>query len=174
MKTETPENLTEGLKKLGELIKDIGITMLTTQDPDGSLRSRPMASQEMDAEGNLWFFTSKASGKIHSIIVDQKVNLSYASGSTTHPVYVSIAGHAEMVEDREKAKELWKPIYKAWFPEGLEDPDLVLLRVRIDDAEYWDAPSGAVVQLIGLAKVAITGEPYKSTPAEHGKIDIRH
>lgn len=174
MKTETQTKLPENMQKLQDLIQDINIAMLTTQDPDGLMRSRPMGSQEMDANGDLWFFTSKTSGKIHSIMVDQKVNLTYVANSATHPRYVSIAGSAEIVEDREKAAALWKPILKAWFPEGLEDPDLVLLRVRIDSAEYWDTPAGAVVQLIGLAKVAITGEPYEASKAEHDKIEVRH
>jgi pyridoxamine 5'-phosphate oxidase like protein len=76
------------------------------------------------------------------------------------------------VRDRQKIEELWNPIYKAWFPKGLEDPDLALLKVEVQEAEYWDTPSGKMVQLIGFVKAIATGESYKSSKDEHDKLDL--
>ena len=155
------------VKKLGELIKGIHIGMLTTADDDGTLHSRPMATQRTEFDGDLWFFTGAHSGKIHEIERDRHVNISYAALDDNR--YVSVSGIAQIVRDREKARELWNPLYKAWFPEGLDDPNLRLLRVRVERAEYWESPSSAVVQLAGFVKAMATGTAYDDA-GEHQKI----
>ncbi|MBN9392227.1 MAG: pyridoxamine 5'-phosphate oxidase family protein [Chloroflexi bacterium] len=146
----------DSVTKLRELIKDIKIAMLTTSETDGTLRSRPMGTQQTEFDGDLWFFTAKSSGKITEIQHDQHVNVSYAAPDDNR--YVSVSGRAELIDDKAKAKELWNPFIKAWFPKGLDDPDLVLLRVRVEAAEYWDAPSSTMVNLVGFAKAVLTGK----------------
>lgn len=157
----------EQIRKLDELIHEIDVAMLTTATPDGTLRSRPLASQKTPFEGTLWFFTRAPSGKTREIREDEHVNLSYADPKRGR--YVSISGTASLVRDRARAEELWRPELKAWFPDGLDDPDLALLRVAVSDAEYWDAPSGAMVRLAGALKSAVTG---KVNPGEHEKIQV--
>jgi general stress protein 26 len=136
--------------KLNELIKGIEFAMLTTIRPDGTLHSCPMATQEFDSQGTLWFFTSNKTEKVEAIKTDQRVNLAYSDSSSQR--YVSITGNGELMRDHVKAKELWNPLYKAWFPKGLDDPDLILLRVYVLEAEYWHASEGRMVPLAGFAK----------------------
>src|SRR5438552_2565870 len=109
------------IEKLAELIKGIRIAMLTTTDADGSLHSRPMATQEAPFDGELWFLTGQRSHKVQEIDRDHHVSLSYADPGDN--CYVSVTGTARLVKDRKKAEELWNPLYKAWFPKGLDDPD---------------------------------------------------
>lgn len=143
------------IEKIRELTRDIDFCMLTTIDA-GHLRSRPMSTQDADFDGDLWFFTSDETHKIDEIAKDNRVCASYAKpGSDT---YVSISGRAEVVRDRAKMEELWSPILKAWFPEGLNDPHLCLLKVSAEQAEYWDSSSGKLVQLFGFLKAIATGE----------------
>ncbi len=161
----------EAIKKVGELIDDIHFAMLTTTEPDGSLRSRPMASHQDHGkgfDGVLWFFTKDDSGKIDEVQQDKHVNLAYSSPEKSK--YLSVTGVATLVRDEVKAKELWDPKYKAWFPDGLDDPDLALLRVDVTKAEYWDTPGGAVVYAVGLVKALATGQPYK--PGDHAKVEL--
>ena len=106
----------DNVQKLNKLIKGIRIAMLTTTEADGVLRSRPMATQQNDFDGQLWFFTGKSSHKVVEIGKDYHVNLSYADPSDNR--YVSISGTAELVTDAAKIMELWNPILKAWFPKG--------------------------------------------------------
>ena len=145
----------ESIKKLNELIKDIDFAMLTTND-GGVLRSRPMQTQEFEFDGDLWFFTSSNTHKAEEIERDNRVNLSYASPEDNS--YVSVSGRASLVKDQEKIDELWSDIYKAWFPEGKDAPELVLLKVEVEQAEYWDAPSSMVAQALGFLKALATGE----------------
>ncbi|MEO7908344.1 MAG: pyridoxamine 5'-phosphate oxidase family protein [Roseiflexaceae bacterium] len=158
------------IKKLGELIEDFGIAMLTTIDDDGALRSRPMGTQQIEFDGDLWFFAGASSAKAHEVRRDQRVNISYAKPDQQR--YVSVSGTAELVRDQAKIKELWKPIFKAWFPQGLEDPDLGLLKINVEQAEYWDAPSSKVVALIGFVKALATGR--QAEIGENEKIDLEH
>jgi len=139
------------IKKLRKLIKGIPVAMLTTSAADGSLRSRPMATQE-DYDGELWFFTRYHSPKSEEIQENQKVNVSYASPKAER--FVSVSGTATLVQDPDKVKELWRGKYKAWFPEGKKDPDLALLRVTVDRAEYWDGSENRMVDVPRFAPTA--------------------
>lgn len=162
----------ECIAKLKKLIADIPYAMLATSAEDGSIHSRPMSSRQDDFNGELWFFTSRDTGKVTAIRNDQHVNVAFASPKDMS--FVSIAGRAEIIEDKRKAEELWNPAYKAWFPEGLNDPNLALIKVSVDSAEYWDAPSSTLVHMVGFAKAIATGEKYQTGPKEHGRVDIRH
>ncbi len=169
---ETPENMTreQMVAKVAGLIKDINICMLTTEAEDGLLHSRPMATQKTEFDGTLWFFTGLSTGKISEIDWNPEVNLSYAEPSDTR--YVSMSGTAEIVNDRAKMQELWSEIYKAWFPQGLDDPDLCLIRVEVSFAEYWDVPSGKMVQAFGFLKALATGERLKMEGESHGVVEM--
>lgn len=157
----------EALEKLKSLTEGIDFCMLTTID-GGQLRSRPMSTQEMDDSGDLWFFTSDQTHKVEEIEKDNRVNTAYSKPSDN--VYVSISGTAELSKDREKIEELWNPVLKAWFPKGLEDPHLALLKVKIESAEYWDSPSSTLVQLAGFVKALVTGQSAKG--GENEKINL--
>lgn len=157
----------ESLEKLKELTEGIDFCMLTTID-DGLLRSRPMSTQEFDGNGDLWFFTSDATHKVDEIAADGRVNVAYSNPAKS--TYVSLSGRAEVVRDKAKSEELWSPILKAWFPEGLNDPSLVLLRVNIENAEYWETTSGTIVQLFGFVKALATGKSAEW--GENRKIDL--
>ena len=157
------------MQKLADLIAEAGIAMLATAEPDGTLRSRPLATLEMDSEGKLWFFTAMSSGKVSEIDQHRKVNLSYVNLDKQD--YVSVSGHARLFRDPEKMRDLWTPWVEPWFPAGLDDPDLGLLEVTVDDAEYWDAPASKTQRLFGLAKALSSGKTDRL--GEHVKVHPR-
>ncbi len=159
----------EKIKKLRELIKDIDIGMLTTIDEDGSLHSRPMSTNsQVEFDGDLWFFANASSHKVTEVEHDRHVNVSFSDPHKQQ--YVSISGRATLVRDRNKIQELWKPELKAWFPQGVDEPDLALLKVEVEKAEYWDAPSSFVAHTIALVKAITTGE--KANPGENEKVTL--
>ena len=154
------------LTKLNELLKGARICMLTSKDMRGNLHARPMALQSVETDGELWFFTARHCHKVDEIKGDNRVNVAVMDGST----YISIAGQASLVDDKKKATELWNPLYKAWFPKGLEDPELVLLKVTIEQAEYWDTPGGMVTTLIAYVESMVTGkQPH---PGDHATVEL--
>jgi len=157
----------ESIEKLRSLIEDIDTAMLTTID-GGVLRSRPMQTQETEFDGDLWFFTSSETHKTEEIEKDNRVNASYAKPSDN--IYVSVSGTAEVVRNRAKIEEFWNPAYKAWFPKGLDDPNLILLKINVEQAEYWDSSSSAVVHLYGFVNALATGE--RAEGGENEKINL--
>jgi general stress protein 26 len=144
----------ESLDRIAKLVEGIDACMMVTVADDGSLTSRPMGVLEMDAEGDFWFFTSEASAKTHQL---DRINLSFADiGEST---YVSVSGRGELVHDRARIEALWTSFAKPWFPHGKDDPDLVLLRVATQIAEYWDASSSKMVRMLAMAASALSGRP---------------
>lgn len=158
----------DDVRKLGELIRDIKIAMLTTEDDGGDLRSRPMATQQTEFDGDLWFFTDVSSPKVAEISHHQAVNVAYADPKKER--YVSVSGRAELVRDRAKIEQLWNPVYKAWFPKGVDDPNIGLLKIHVEKAEYWDSPGSAVVHLIGFVKAIATGQ--RADIGENEKLEM--
>jgi general stress protein 26 len=158
----------ESIAKLRELVEGIEFAMLTTVEEDGSLRSRPMHTQQLEDDGTLWFFTSTDAPKVHEIERDRHVNVAFASIEKNN--YVSMSGRARLVRDRAKIDELWSPPLKAWFPNGKDDPNVGLLRVEVERAEYWDSPSSAIAHAIALAGSLITGKP--ADPGENEKVEL--
>jgi general stress protein 26 len=146
----------DGWKELHDLIDEIRIGMLTTRTAEGVLRSRPMGVHQDETNRELWLFTHTDEAKIDEIRHDPQVNVAFSCPQINS--YVSVSGTAELVRDPAKMRQLWNSLYKAWFPEGLEDPQLGLMRVTIEGAEYWDSPSGTMVQLVGFVKSLVTGE----------------
>ena len=147
---------TAAIEKLNELIKDIRIAMLTTIDHDGSLHSRPMATQEVDEAGNFWFLSKESSHKNSEINEDPEVQLFYSNHGSSE--YLTVFGYAEVIQDRAKLEELWNPIAKAWFNEGKDDPEISIICVRPVDAYYWDTKSNKLVSLMKIATSAVTGK----------------
>lgn len=142
--------------KVAELIKGAHIAMLTTVATDGRLVSRPMGVQEVDFDGDLWFFADADSHKVSEIEHGSPANAAFASGSS----WVSVSGSAEVLRDTAKARELWGPSAEAWYPDGPETPGLVLIVLRGETAEYWDSPGGRIATALSLVKAKVTGERY--------------
>lgn len=158
----------DSFERLKDRIKDVKVAMLFTEEEDGSYRSRPMYTHQVDDEGFLWFFTWKNSDKVLAIQRNPRINLGYSDPDDD--VYATISGDAELSLDKTKMKELWNPMLKAWFPEGLDDPNLALLKITVKKAEYWDAASSKMVRLIGFVKAIVSKEPYKGEGTDNEKL----
>lgn len=158
------------IAKLGAMIKDIKVAMLTTKLADGTLHSRPMATLDHRFDGSLWFFTGLNSSQVDEVEGHREVSLSYADPQTQR--YVALSGRAKLVVDRDKAAELYTPAVRLWFPRGLDDPDLGLLQIEVDRAEYWDTPARGVSEMIAIAKSLLTGRPLVTESAQHDTLEI--
>jgi general stress protein 26 len=135
------ENLSkrQTLRYLKDKIKNIRTAMLTTYTNANGYRSRPMGTADIDNSGNIWFFTNEYSPKNKEIFKDNTVSVTYSNPD--NDAYVSVRGEAELISDRQKMKEFWNPFAKAFFPNGINDPKLTLIRIKPTNAEYWDSSS---------------------------------
>ncbi len=127
---------TTALEHLGELIKAIDVSMLTTADRTGRLHSRPMMNLRGTPEGALWFFTQGNSHIVDDVHAHHPVSISYVDSSAGR--YVSVSGRARVITDRARKLELWEGRIGKWLPTGAEDPSVVLIRVEVLEAEFWE------------------------------------
>jgi general stress protein 26 len=151
-------------------IQPVRFAMFTTVDQHGHLTSQPMTNQEVDKDGGLWFYTSTMTDLWENIAANPKVNLSFAEPEDS--LFVSISGTAERVVDRARIKQLWNPMIAAWFPNGVDDPHVVLVRVAARSVHYWDSNEKKMTQMFEMAKAAITGTKPEVEPGEHGKFTL--
>ncbi len=149
-------------KKLVELMQDMPIAMLTTFGGSG-IRSVPMARQEVEPDAEMWFIAARDSRHVADIEVEPRVALTFSS----RDAWVALTGTAVVVDDTAKLKELWNTFAEAWLPGGPEDPNAVLIKVGVEEGEYWDTPGGRVASLLSFAKTRLTGDTYDT---DHGVV----
>ena len=157
------------IKDLREKINSIKFCMFTTVNEKNGLSSRPMTQQALDDDGTLWFFTSDATEVARELTLHPTINLGFADPSNN--VYLSISGEASLEKNPEKATELWNPMVAVWYPQGLSDPSLRLIKFKIHCAEYWDSHSNKMLHLFSMAKAAVTGD-FPKDVGKHEKLEF--
>jgi general stress protein 26 len=157
---------TDDTQKVAELLKGERFGFLTTITMDGRLTSRPMTLQEVEFDGDLWFFAERGSTPVEHIAASPEVNVGVGHGGS----WVSLTGDAVVVEDVAKKRELWNSAVEAWFPQGPDDDSVVLIKVQADSAEYWDSPGGRIATLLSFAKAKVTGQRIEG--GENEKVDL--
>ena len=166
------------IEELYSLVEGIDIAMLTSRNFDGTLVSRPMATQEKRPRVDFWFVTSTETHKVDEIQAQPEVNLAYYNNKSRE--WVSVSGTARLVFDRDLIRTLYKPDWQAWFgDEGGDrngspnDPRLVLIEVEAHEATYLKSNQPRAVQLFKVAKALITGTPPKIGDMRHvGKKEL--
>lgn len=158
----------EAIKKMQELVTEIRTCLLITSRKTGARNSRPMAAINTDHMGNIWFFTSKESNKVKDIEDEHFVQMIFAHPGKDR--YLDVRGRANIVTDEKTIRENWTPLVKAWFPEGVDDPNLCLIQVKTDEAHYWDTDASKMTQMAQAALSIVTGK----TLAEgvHGELNM--
>ena len=141
---------------LKELAEKVRTCMFNTITEDGEFHSRPMATTKIEEDGSIWFFTNEYSPKSKEISKDNAVLLVYSDPSKN--TYLTIKGEAALVNDKVRKEAYFSPFIKAWFPDGIDDPRLILIKVVPHVAEYWDSSSSKLVVLFSTLKALVTGK----------------
>src|SRR5262252_7010045 len=135
--------------QLIQLIDGIPIAILTTVRPDLTLHSCPMAVQALDdVDGAFWFVTAANTEKVEAVRTMQRVNLSFSDNAQNR--FVSVSGFCELVRDRVRTQQLWNASYKEWCPGGQDDPNLILMRIVVQEVEYWSPSAPGMVSITGF------------------------
>jgi general stress protein 26 len=156
----------EDTRRVAEIVGNHRFGMLTTRDPFGSMVSRPMAMQEVEFDGDLWFFAERGSRKIDHIGAHPQVNVAMSSDDS----WVSLTGEAAVVDEVARKRELWNGGVEAWLPQGPDDDGVVLIRVESTSAEYWDTPGGRIATAISFAKAKLTGQRFEG--GDNERVDL--
>ncbi len=161
----TPDG--DSVAKLAALLKGVHSVMFTTVDDDGTLVSRPMAVQDTEFDGNLWLLATKDSPKIAQIEADAHVGVTYMSNDT----WFSIDGHAELVDDRQRIHDYWNPFVQAWFTDGPDDPNVILIKVVGERGEWWETTGNRVTSTLKMLRSAVTRTPATDI-GENAKVEL--
>lgn len=155
MKSTLVSDSVELRRRSWSKLKSLGTVLLATSDARGCLRSRPLAVQQANCSGVLWFFVTRSSDVAADVERDPRVNASCMDIDSGF--YLSASGTARVVEDKTIAREVWSYASKAWFPGGVDDPELTLLKVVVDHAEVWNRDSNRMIRFHPVATAALLG-----------------
>jgi len=153
---------------LKEMIEEVRICMFTTLSDKDEFSSRPMGTAKVEDDGTIWFFTNEFSLKTKEISKENQVTLGYSDPSNN--TYVSVNGKAELVDDQVRKEAYFSAPIKAWFPDGVDDPRLILIKVDPIVAEYWDSSSSKMVVAFNMLKAIVTGTTFDE--GKHDKISF--
>lgn len=148
-----------------EKLREASVVMLTTAVPDDKLVSHPMTIQGVTDDANVWFFVGRQGDQADALTRGSAVNLSIAKAGS----WLSVAGHAVFVDDPAKVEELWDDSAEGYFPQGKDDPNLGLLLVTTDSAQFWGLPGGRVS---GVAQVVRTMLTRGTAPGGTGTTEL--
>ena len=152
--TSAADATSDDVAELAERIKGIRFAMVTLPDAVGDIHGRPLTVQDVDFDGTFWFLVSKSAEWTSAAGAGIAANVALDDAKDGR--WISVSGAATLVEDRARIQEMWSPLYEAWF-DGPDDPDLVLLRVESNSADYWDADANRIVRLARLVRAAVSG-----------------
>ena len=161
-RTQEEENIKDlsgkgAVEKLRELAEKAESCFFCTNIKTGvPLSVRPMAIQQVDDDGNIWFMSMKDSHKNEELAADPFTHLFFQASA--HSGFVNIYGISEISRDQAKIDELWSPLIKTWFQGGKDDPNITLIKVIPSEGYYWDAKHGTAVAFLKMAASVITGK----------------
>ena len=160
----------EALAKLKELVESVGICMYCSMEQGSDMASRPMGTAKIEDDGTIWFFTTDHSGAAENAGHADEVCLNYAH--ITKNTYLCVMGSPQLSFDKAKMKELWSPMLKTWFPDGLDTPDIALVKVTPRSAQYWDSDASRLRLLFSFIKAQVTGQRPNGSEGEQGELNI--
>jgi len=124
---------------------------------NSSEHAEPMTAQlDRDAHHAIWFFLKRD----NRIAPGGKAMGQVATKG--HDVFACLSGN--LVEETDPAirEKQWNTVVEAWFPDGKNDPNVLMLRFDISDSEVWVSD----MSLKGKLKM-FTGNPI--APSEAGE-----
>jgi general stress protein 26 len=147
----------EAVDKMKSLTDKAKTCFFCTKAANGTPVSvRPMSVQKLDDDGNFWFLSANDSYKNRDIEKDNQVQLMFQG--SPHSDFMSIYGKATISTDKQKIKELWEPIVKTWFTEGVDDPRITVIKVEPLKGYYWDNKHGNTIAFMKMAAGAMMGK----------------
>jgi general stress protein 26 len=158
MVTPKQENMqgAEAIKKIRELAEAARVCLMITNLDSKPLSIRPMASQKVDEQGYVYFMAVRSSDAVSHIQSSSEIQVTWSNRDRSE--YMSLYGRGEVYRDQAEIDEMWNSFVKTWFPEGKDDPELVVIRFKPESGYYWDTQHGKIVQLLGMVTGAVTGK----------------
>lgn len=148
------------VEKIRAIAKSARICLLGTSEGHLPLEVRPMSVQDVDAAGNLWFLSSRSSHQNRQISRHPQAQLLFSNPGASE--FLSLQGRAFVTDSRPLKEKYWSALAKGWFPGGIDDPELTVLRFQTETGHYWDTEYGKTITMLSVLAGALTGQPLSS------------
>lgn len=148
----------KAVEKIRELAESTRVCLFGTALQRPPLSVRPMTVQSVDESGNVWFLSARSSTTNRDIHASPAVQLFFANPGTSE--YMTLDGVGMISDDPAVRREHWTPIAKTWFNEGVDDPEVTVIRVEPNDGYYWDTKHGKTVAFLKIAAGAAMGKTF--------------
>lgn len=154
------------VEKIRQIVKSTRVCLFGSSEGHPPLEVRPMSVQDVDAVGNVWFLSAASSFQNRQIGRHPQVQLFFANPGTSE--YLSLEGRAFISDSRPLKEKYWNPLAAAWFKQGIDDPELTVIRVQTEHGHYWDTEYGKAATMLSLVVGAVTGAPVAA--GKHGEV----
>lgn len=160
-------NKEQSQEKLRDLVDDIKVAMMVTGLEKQPINAIPMTTKKVDEKGNIWFISMGSSEHNSNLAANPQVNLLYSDPNDME--FMSLFGTAEITKDRSVLEDLYNPRTDNWF-DGPDDPNLTAIKVKPQEAYYWDTKTNKYITLLKMGVGAITGD--NKDIGEKGKLNL--
>lgn len=162
-------NKEDGIIKLKKIVDDIKFCFFQTNSKNDTIDSSTiMTAQTVDEDGNIWFFSGIDSERNSDIETNKKVQLYFSCPEKNS--YLSVNADASIILDKNKITELWNPLLKIWFKDGIDDENISLIKAATKTANYWDSENGKMINFFKMISAVITGND--TIDSTQGKIKL--
>jgi general stress protein 26 len=151
-KGETP--MTKTLTDIAEDMKQIDFCTLSTHAPNGTIGARPMSNnREVEFDGDAWFYTYEDRQMVADIGRDPNVAMTYLGSAGLKGIlgapgqFIHVEGRGSIVKDKSTFAEHWDASLERWFPQGIDTPGMVMIKVSASRIHYWDGEDEGEVTL---------------------------
>lgn len=139
------------IQDLAKKMKDIDFCMFSTKTDGGLIASRPMSNNgDVEYDGVSWFFTYENTRLVRDLSQDRHAELGFSGAKSMlgkPGIFVSVQGDAELIRDKNQFEEHWTKDLDRWFPDGIDTPQIVLIKVRATRIHYWDGEDQGEVRV---------------------------
>jgi general stress protein 26 len=139
-------------RRVRALIQRAGVAMLMTVDEHAAPIGRPMLPLFLDNDPCIYFLTHQNSRKVSQIMARPQVGLTMSSTGC----YFVVAGTAAVLREAGLIQQLWRPTYRAWFPDGMNDREATALRMSVSRVDYWEPPRSRLIRVVQAVKAVVT------------------
>ena len=159
----------QAVQQVKDLVKHFDTAMMITRQPNDKLHGRPMQIAEANEDGMVRFATSLRSPKIKEIEDDDRANLVFQNSSQ----FLSMSGTVKIETGAKLIDRLWSESWRIWFPEGKDDPNICIITMTPEQAEFWDnSGMQGIAYAFKAAKAYIQGKQPEEDPNVHGKVSM--
>jgi general stress protein 26 len=139
------------LAKLSDELSDIDFCMLSTHAEDGTVSSRPMSNNgNVEYDGDSYYYTYEQSRTASDIKRESNVSLSFQAKTSLlgkPGIFIAVQGDAELIHDKDELQAQWSKGLERWFPQGVETPGIVLVKVAATRIHFWDGEEDGEIVL---------------------------